>query len=144
MSARLYVGLRLFTDNSGDSVFHWRSTTYRPQDNGIAQFSGSSWELILAVVLRFGYNLLLTFVKPVVQPGLTTGWTNSGCSFMSNRLSNRFDNRLDNRLYRVNGVTDVLSSSKCNFTEQVHQWSNNCMNKLLFPFMQLFHSDWHV
>jgi len=63
---------------------------------------------------------------PVVQCGLTTGWTNSGCSFntVSNRLSNRFDNwldvclpntascetgcttgcRFDNRLYRVNGV----------------------------------------
>jgi len=46
-------------------------------------------------------------VKPVVQPGLTTGWTNSGCSFNlvewrvavhSTRLSNQFD-----RLYCVNG-----------------------------------------
>jgi len=64
------------------------------------------------------------FVKLVVQPGLTTGWTNSGCSFntvvkpgcttslttvlneqsvsstrLSNRLSNPFDNRFDNWLY---------------------------------------------
>jgi len=39
-------------------------------------------------------------VKPVVQPGLTTGWTKSGCSFSmvertvavrSTRLSNRFE-----------------------------------------------------
>jgi len=46
-------------------------------------------------------------VKPVVQPGLTTGWTNSGCLF------NTLDVCLRNtascqtgctRLYRVNGV----------------------------------------
>ena len=65
-------------------------------------------------------------VKPVVQPSLTTGWTNSGCSFntvvklvvkpgcttglttmfneqsvCSTRLSNRLSNLFDNRLYRV-------------------------------------------
>ena len=48
-------------------------------------------------------------VKPVVQPGLTTGWTNSGCSFnMVERTlvvrSTRLSNWLYNRFYRVNGV----------------------------------------
>jgi len=58
------------------------------------------------------------FVKPVVQPGLTTGWTNS-CSFnmvvkpvwqsigcLFTRYS-RLSNRIDNRFYRVNGVLQV-------------------------------------
>ena len=58
------------------------------------------------------HGLTTVFVKPVVQRSLTTGWTNSGCSFNPvikrvvkpiwqpavsciwtfNRLSNRFDN----------------------------------------------------
>jgi len=51
-------------------------------------------------------NRLYCVYKPVVQPGFTTGRTNSGCSFNtvertvavhSTRLSNWFDNRL----YRV-------------------------------------------
>ena len=52
-------------------------------------------------------------VKPVVQRGLTTGWTNRDCSFntvewtvavRSTRLSHRLYNRFDNWLYRVNRV----------------------------------------
>jgi len=55
-------------------------------------------------------------VKLVVQPDLTTGWTNSGCSFNTvvkpvgclftrySWLSIRLYNRFHNRLYRVNGV----------------------------------------
>jgi len=51
-------------------------------------------------------------VKPVVQPSLTTDWTNSGCSFntaertvaaRSMRLSNRCDNRLDVCLHDTAG-----------------------------------------
>jgi len=33
----LYVDV---VENSGDSVFQWRSTTYRPQDNGVIEHSG--------------------------------------------------------------------------------------------------------
>jgi len=68
-----------------------------------------------------GYLNIQPVVKPVwqmavpfvVQPGLTTGWTNSGCLFntvertvavrstrLSNRSSNPFDDRFDHRLYR--------------------------------------------
>jgi len=37
--------------------------------------------------------------QTVVQPGLITGWTNSGCS--STQLWNRFNKRFDNRLYHL-------------------------------------------
>jgi len=32
--------VHLVVENSGDSVFQWRSTTYRPQDNGVIEHSG--------------------------------------------------------------------------------------------------------
>jgi len=44
------------------------------------------------------YRVYSRLSKPVVQPGLTTGWTNS--AVRSTRLSNRLY-RFDNRLYRV-------------------------------------------
>jgi len=54
-------------------------------------------------------------IQPVVKPvaGLTTGWTNSGCSLFTriSRLSNRLYNRFDNRLYRVNGVLELCSTT---------------------------------
>jgi len=69
------------------------------------------------------------FEKLVVQPGLTTCWTNSGCS--SNRLSNRvvqpiwqpvFYNRFDNRLYRVYKHSTGLSNRFDNrFDNRLHR-----------------------
>jgi len=39
--------VHLFAENSGDSVVHWRSSTYRPQDNGILPHSSINSERIL-------------------------------------------------------------------------------------------------
>ena len=53
--------------------------------------------------------IVYTNIQPVVQPALTTGWTNSGCSFntvVKPCFSNRLYNRIDNRLYLVDGVSD--------------------------------------
>ena len=62
---------------------------------------------VVKVAWQPAVSCIQPVVKSVVQPGLTTGWTNSGCLFnlvertvavRSTRLSNRFDSWL----YRVN------------------------------------------
>jgi len=55
-------------------------------------------------------------VKPVVQTGLTTGWTNSGCSF--NTVVKLVWQPIDNWLYSVNKHPTGCQTSWCFYTIQ--------------------------
>jgi len=56
---------------------------------------------------------------------LTTGWTNSHCSF--NRLSNRVVQPLDNRLYtRYSRLSSRLSNGFDNRLYRVYKHSTGC------------------
>jgi len=109
-----------------------KTSTERKEINGTtewtlthrASLSMLFWLFILLTFQLYPVYMIQPVVNPVVQPDLTTGWTNSGCSVVRstgcqtglttswvwqpveclytryNRLSNRFDNRL----YCVNGA----------------------------------------
>jgi len=81
------------------SLDHPHSASQTASQSAQQFLQGSQlWQTRLNEQLFVQHGCQTVFVKPVVQPGLITGWTT--LAVRSTRLSNRFDNRL----YRVNGV----------------------------------------
>jgi len=94
------------------------------------------------------YTNIQPVVKTVVQPRLTTGWTNSGCSFNTVRDGCKTGCTtgfwFDNRLYRVNGVSLTMNMSFVANTKQGAQLSqrnramlNQCEMKIVNQFHRL-------
>jgi len=75
------------------------------------------------------------FVKPVVQPGMTTGLT-TGCihdtAVLSNRLSNGFDSRLNVCIHDTTGSQTGLTTSLTRLSNRLSDPFDNRFNKRLY------------